>query len=331
MTIHRNLNKVGVGGNYTAYWILKTLQDAGWTCERSGSGTNGVFDTADVFSDVVKGSLIVYPGDAHPPPANVGLGSGLETMGGPWCWFVLRCPGGNREIILIRGPTKGDASDDEWFMGYSPGSQYIGGGPDVPATAIDEEQVSTGGNRAAPGTVYVNGNVANLIHVAADDTPSPDGEYGFLCLEMITVNDVNSITGIDDRRNNAIGDTESLILIQESTDLTVALMFAGSFGYTICDPLGVYAWLPMTVVFPCTTAGGYQLTGRISEIDSFEHPLPLYYLEHTTYGYRGSSRWFYSAAVARDYPNTGNAETLLYVDDILIVDLLDGLTTPAAI
>jgi hypothetical protein len=317
MTIQRALNVDGDGGNWVVFYIKEVLKAAGWTVTRSGSGTGGVFDTSDVFLLPAKGGSQV-----------VGVGIGSETLGNQNCWLVLEDPGGNRQIIFVRDGTLGDSYDDEWYMGYSPGGLFIGGSAAGAATATDEEQVSAAGSKGSPSPVYQPGGSANKIHIAADDVASPEGEYGFICVEVRATNTIQSLTGLDDRRDNATGDTAANILFQEVGPLSAGDLL---FGKCMCDPLGAPSWQITSMSRVVVNNQNYQLNGRVSEIDSKERPLPVWWVQGSVYGYRGSSRWFKYPAIARDYPNTGEVKTLLYLDDYQILDLFDGVTTPQAI
>jgi len=313
MTIHRNLNYVHNTGNAHPFSILKTAQLAGWACTRSGSGNGGVFDTDDVFAQVVRGDDIVKSG----PGQNVGLGSGLEAMGSGNCWFVLRDPDGNREIEIRRREFDGDGDDDNWSIYYSRTASFTGGSATSRATAVDETQPW---DSADP--LFTSAGTPNLIHTAFDDSPSPAGEYGFCSVEFNNPNSLRSVISIDDLRNVAAGDPDPYCIFVDE-NLTKEAFYNGNAGHTWTSGAG---WATGRYCWP----ENYHNWGRIAYDGDERHP-SIICVEPTVQGYLGTSRWFRVAAVGRGYPNTGGNRQYLYVQDCSIVDLLDGSTVPAAI
>lgn len=328
MTIHRNLNVNGLGGNYVHWWIIKTLKAAGWTVKASGSGTGGVYSSSsDVFdpSDNPK---------TESAATSIGVGVGQEHFGNSACWLRIEDPDGNRELLFVRSSTASDAADDEWWIGYSAAAGFTGGTPAAatPPSATDEESVSDAGTKGTPASQHQTGGSQNLIHVAADDSASPAGEYGFVCVELIATNTTKSITMLDDIRNAATGDPHALVLLHDSLVLTEANMYtADMMGKTIFDYGGTPSWANTTGGVPRVGSLFYGDKAGVSLYDSKERPFPLPLIGYTIGGYLGTSRWLRVPAQKRGYPNTGDSKTLLYLNDGMIVDLFDGATTPGTI
>jgi len=329
--LHRNLNKTGFGGNHCMWWLKETLKAAGWTVKASGSGTNGVYATSDVFGSVVVGSSIVYPGDPHPPPANVGIGVGLEALGGPKCWFVMQDPDGNREILFTRYNSKNSNVDGYWWGGYSRAAGFTGGSADTFPSATDEATFNVSGTKDNPQSVFAAGTTANVTHVAADDTPSPAGEYGFFIGEVINPNNLNGWGKLDDLRQVATGEASPLALFLGNIALTPSVL-ALADGFTWADVGGgAESFLRTQLDFPYGGSQYFPLHGKVNLYDGKERAIPAIAVEKTVAGYLGVSRWVFAPGVPRAYPNTGDSYNYLYLDEVLIADLWDGSSTPLVV
>lgn len=328
MTIHRYLNNAGWGSNYAIWYLIQAMKDAGWTVECSGSGTGGIYSaTGDVFdpSDNPKKNTAAV---------NIGVGAGDEHFGNEGCWIVLADPDGNRQICFRRSKNVGDIYDAYWWVGLSESAGFVGGSPDVddPPDASDERTISESGTKAAPPSLCVPGTAATMSFVAADDTPSPSGEYGFICIDFIATNAVGMSIGFDDIRDTAAGDTAPWVVWHNNNGFSASAMNGSSSDmFAIFDKGGAGETYEDVSYAPNYPSAYYCTKGRTSVYDSKERPLPYPIIGLNVGGFIGFSRWFRQAAVSRDYPNTGDGETLLYVDDVIIVDLLDGATTPLSI
>lgn len=408
MTIHRDLNRAGFGGNYAAWYLKELLKTAGWKVVASGSGTGGIAndpgngdditgtapnmtltDAGASFVSGMVGAFITIAGAANAnddgefpitavtdannivytnasgvgevggaftwevhgdvfdqvdnPKINtaaisIGVGWGQEHFGNENVWYLMRHPVSNREFVLKRTNTVGDAQDGSWWMGYDPVSAYdptTGTNINPPTAPGSEQTASSAGTRAAPSSIYASGMTATVIHIAADDVASPDGEYGFVMVEMEPTNNLSSMTILDDIRNTATGDPHALLIGHSNTTLLISTLYTGSTTPKTLFDYGGGGELWGSACYGGVNCGGggyYPAASGVSLYDSKERPFPIPVIGTTIGGYIGISRWLQSAAVARDYPNTGDTGSPdhLYIDDVVIIDILDGVTVPVA-
>ena len=316
MAIQRTLNSTGFGGNHFMHCVKETAKAAGWTVSRGGTGTGGAFreDGVDPFSGWDIGGTAVSP--------ELGVGN---------CWFCLKAPVGSRELLFVRHATSSSAYDGFWWVGYSPSGAYAGGDATTKPTAADEVTVSATGTKAVPAGTHNSGTTANIVHVAADDAASPLGEYGLIAVEIKATNSTQAVLLIDDLRQASANDTDAIGLSHGATVLTsTVLITAGRVFRTVCDPLVTRVWSNCVGALTYTT-GYYVGQGRVSVVDLVERALPITVIENSVYGYRGLSRWLYQAAVGRGYPNTGGSLTGLYLDDVFVPEMWDGVSIPVTI
>lgn len=339
MTIHRRLNVQGLGGNHTTWWLVKTLLDAGWTVPLSGSGTGGLYATSNVF-DTTQ-----WPKHYSALSAN-GVGAGSEPWGHPGCWVVMEDPGGNRQFLLQRSTTASNTTDDDWHLGYSPAGRF--GESQTPGVDWDENTIPTAPDvydlfavAGSFSSYFVDGAGYSMVHVAADDTPSPSGEYGFCLIEMKPASSSsgveNAMLFFDDLRDVPAGHPHPLVIGCRNEDSVFTVGNIGGtstprYCYTIQDyggggeallnQLALHGRYGGTVYYP--THGGVGP-------DEKERIMPYIWGFTGTEGYIGLSRWFRWAAHSRAYPATANNRQLLYLDETVIADLWDGSTLPRTI
>lgn len=422
MTIHRNLNQAGLGGNYAAYYLKEILKAAGWKILDSGSGedaggqgnqfrvtassvtlsitqqtpdathmqvnhsgggnftaamvgqyvdisglsaNNNVTDalvTAYIDADTIQvenatggvteapagaGSYEVHGdhftsvavgasdffGAGDPPAFNVALGAG-------GCWWRAQDPSGNREIVVNRGSGDSSNYDGYWCHSYSKAAKFIGGSPNAttPPDATDEQVISSSGSKASPGNLHSSSGSTTLHHFAADDTPDPvSGEYGYIWLELVATNTLSCYGWLDNLQNVPTngGDYHALTLAHGHTDLVYSSLYNDSANTAktfVDNGGGGETWKAVEHLCPVGQAGNYPtVQGKVSKYDGKERPMIVPVCEPTVGGYLGVSRWLNWTAVQRGYPNTGDSFNVLYVSDVILLDLWDGATTPQAI
>lgn len=326
MTIHRNLNKAGWGGNYTIFWLVKAMLSAGWTVRNSGSGTGGTYEASGNVFDMST----CYNGGSVPA---VGGASGSEPFGSEGMWLVLVDPDGNRDILFRRHKGAGNSYDDCWVVAYSRSAGFTGGSPDVddPGTATDEQVVSVTGTIAIPNPTHAAGNVATIVHACADDVAGEAGVYGFFACEMKNPNATQTVLVCDDLRQVATGDPEGCVFVHGRRATQTHLLSSSSVKCWVDVGGAGEAWLTGAYKGFSGLGGWYHSVGFNSRYDGYERAIRLLACDDSVGGYLGRSRWFAHPGVPRGYPNTANAETYLYLDDMVVSDLLDGGTTPNAI
>lgn len=329
MTIHRYLDVLGQGGNHSTWWLFKALVDAGWTVPASGSGNGGLYATSNVFnmSQTPKHGSAVDPN---------GIGVGSEPWGHGGCWFVAQDPSGNRQIELDRGTGAGSGYDGWWYFRYSRGARFGEGqtpGTDwdenTPAAAPDAEIEWNGSN------LFTATEIATRTFVAADDTPSPEGEYGFIVMEFEPTNFFAGLIISDDLRYCPVGQKESLaVWACNSNNLNTGNLFGaatspGSLSYRD-TPLEYYAHNAYYCAWYGYSRYAVPNGGQVSP-DGNEYALPVPVVSNGYPNYIGFSRWFRAPSIDHNYPDTGGSELYLFTESVLVVDLLDGLTTPTPI
>lgn len=331
MTIYRRLNQAGFGGNYTTWWLLKTMIDAGWTVEASGSGTGGLYASSNIFDPAQSPKYYTIL-----DPNNVGIGS--EPWGHPGCWYLVQDPAGNRQYTFQRSLNAGNFYDGTWTVQYSPGGIF--GDGQTAGVDWDENTTPAADDSAtlADSGVFVNNAGASLDQIACDDTPSPEGEYGVLCMEFQPTNSLRSVFLVDDLRNAPVGHPHALVnyVMVNADRLSLSYYhatttqqspgtvtdFGGNAQRYLSNAAHNY-WYGYTSV-------GLPGNGGVG-IDGFERAFPITIGMVGFEGYMGTSRWFRSPSVIHGYPDTANSEIYMFVNNVLVVDLLDGVTTPATI
>jgi hypothetical protein len=329
VTIYRNLNQNGFGGNYVTWYCSETLIDAGWSVAMSGSGTGGDYSASgDVFDRVSKNPVT---GDNV---TDIGGGSNDEHWGNAACWMVLESPSGE-QLLYTRDDVVGNTHDDEWSISYSRTGVFSGGAAATPPTASDQVFLHGSGG---PAAFFADGNTSNLMQIAADDSPSAAGKYGFVCLEFIATNTLESTMIMDNLGETAAGDPEGLALFFRTGS---SKLLRTQLGTNSGTSNAAMAWLDVggggeqfsAVRYGYTYAGGDRLPGaaNTSLYDLKDRDEMARVGWGNVGGFLGISRWIAWAGVIRAYPNTGDSKDLLHVEEVVIKDLFDGVTTPASI
>jgi len=192
MTIQRDPNRTGLGGNYTTWYLWQEFLAAGYTIDASGSGTGGVYSaTGSVFNAAINPVIGANV-------TQIGIGVGQEHWGNVLCWALFTAPDGS-QYLMQRGNTAGNAGDDEWAYSYSPDGVFslAGAAAATVPTAADERDL-WGSPGASWPSIHGVGNVANLTHIAVDDALSVEGFSGFLCVELVNPNTIKSVLMVDD-------------------------------------------------------------------------------------------------------------------------------------
>lgn len=331
MTIHRLLNQGGLGGNYTTWYLWNLMVTAGYTVLGSGSGTGGVWS---VNNDVFQHSTNPMIGANV---AAIGVGIGSEDWGNGLCWIALKAPDGSH-IVIQRDAAFGNSFDDEWCYYYSPGGllNFGAAAPAVAPTAADGHDLWGTINVAHP-QIHGTGNVANLIHLAIDDSLSVAGFSGLCCLEFVTINALRSVVMVDDLASVPSGGlfaphAKAFQLKTGATGLDYGTLFGvGSAPEMLVDyGGGSQSWdnVPYTI---CSDSGGWLYPGSGGAPSSGEVPIPIIVGGRTHGGFAGLSRWLRWQAVTRPYNDRSTAEDLWYVGDVEVQDLPDGVTIPGTI
>jgi len=329
VTIHRQLDVLGQGGNHSTWWLFKVMVDAGWTVPMSGSGTGGLYATSNVFNM----SQLPKNGDVLDPN---GIGVGSEPWGHPGCWFVAEDPSGNRQVMLKRSSNGGSGWDHAWTYRYSRGGRF--GEGQTPGTEWNENTPAAAPDQATEwnGTqLFINNATASRTFAAADDTPSPEGEYGFIVMEFKPTNDFSGIICLDDLRECPVGQKDSLTIFAggpthlNTTDFLGGNVSPGSLTYRD-TPFEYFDTGSYQCGWYGYTRWGAPNGGQVSP-DGNEYALPIPVVSKGYPVYMGFSRWFRVPSINHVYPDTGGGENYLFTDILMVVDLLDGLTTPTPV
>lgn len=138
MALQHNVNVIPATGAAAVYQLKSTLIAAGWTCVGSGDGT-----TYSAAGDVIVSAAALAVTRA---------------------WFILRDPGGRREICFQRGTT-----NLLWRIKISEEARFTGGSPNATTvrSATDEHVIFGSGTDASPTGVALFGT---------------DGAYRFNCM-----------------------------------------------------------------------------------------------------------------------------------------------------
>jgi hypothetical protein len=334
MTIHRYLNQYGLGGNHTSWWLFKCMVDAGWTVPLSGSGTGGLYSAGNVFDMTQSPKQNSLKG-------SIGVGVGSEAWGHARCWVVLEDPSGNRQIVFQRDSVNADGNDDEWYFGYSYGGRFgegqVGGVDyDAQVAALAPDQYNLWGSPTGWSAIFESGGAGSLVHVAADDTPSPRGEYGVLMIEMSPTNTQSAIVMLDDVRGGPVGHPHPLAIYVDGNDSVLTVNNIGGttsprYAKTVLDPGGPgETFIQMNAARPryanVDIVGAWGL-GQ----DNAERIVPFMWGFAGNEVFLGLSRWLRWAAISRGYPSTAGSRQFLYLNQAVIEDLWDGSTVPVAI
>lgn len=335
MALFHTQNTYCLGGNHVTWWILKTMVDASWTIVQSGSGISGIYAASNIY-DMTQ----MPKQNSLKDPNNQGVGS--EPWGHAYCWAVLEDPAGNRQIAIMRDSSNTDSGDDEWYFGYSPGGRFGEGQTagidwdEITLPAAPDQQ-NLFGTPTAWATIFQTGGNASLVHVAADNAASPEGEYGVFMVEFTGGNVQSSTFFIDDLRNAPVGHPHALtLLVEDNNDIFTSNSLGGAS--TPVNPKtmqdfggGGEAWINVQC--------GYLRFGSVVEIpgsggvgiDGVERSFPLLVGFSGTEDWMGTSRWIYWASLARGYPTSANMRKDIYVNSCVIRDLMDGTETPLTI
>lgn len=332
MTIHRRLNQPGMGGHYPTWFLIRTMLDAGWTIPMSGSGDGGLYATSNVFDPAQA------PKNSSSRDPN-GVGVGLEPWAHPNCWAVLQDPSGNRQYLIQRYGTDGDTYDGYWRFFYSPGGLYgVGQTPGVDWLENVRPAASDQASLDDLSTIWCNGTTATLTHVAADDAPSPAGEYGVICLAFQPSNSLAAAFVCDDVRHGAATEPHALTnWVMQANDRLTRAYYHGTTGQQ--SPGGMRHYSTPIQAYETNLWHGrwYGYTGEClpgnggTGVDGKERAAPIVVGFKNSIGFIGVSRWFYDPSVIRSYPDTGASLQYLFVNDLLVADLWDGVTAPATV
>ncbi len=335
MTIHRNsVSLMQLGGTGFMYWVVKTLLTAGCTVRSSGSGTGGTYEASGNVFDMDESPMVDTNG--HP---GVGNASGTEVWGFPAMWIVIQLHSGEELCINRSALALNTLQDAKWHVDYSRGDGFTAGAANAstPPDATDEESISSTGSKAAPGSIHVTSNRPSIVHIAYDDVAgNAAGKRGLLAVEVyndkVTPNLLKSWLMIDDLREIATGDTEGCTLKHSSLVWTANNVLGAAFTDCWVDFGGAgevfgipryYGW--ESVIKELHWVGG------TSSYDSNDRSIQLIVARPTLGGYMGLSRWIAQPTVARGYPNTCENNTILFMGDFAIRDLLDGTVVPEGI
>ena len=295
----------------------------------SGSGTGGLYATSNVFDTAQTpkhGGIL--------DPNNVGVGS--EPWGHPSCWYVIEDPDGNRQWSVQRSASSGSFNDGNWTITYSPSALF--GAGQTPGVDWDEDTAPTASDGAvllSASNIFTDSAGSTLTHVAADDVASPTGEYGVICMEFQATNSLRGMFLVDDLRDASANHPHALVTwaMNTSNNLTTGAYHSSD------SPGGVSDYGGSTEIYVDNfrhcfwdTIGGVGLPGNGGTgVDGQERAAPIFVGFQRIEGYVGSSRWFRDPSVSRGYPNTGSTLQYLFVNDLLVVDLWDGVTTPGTV
>jgi hypothetical protein len=332
MTIQRDLNRGGLGGNFTTWYLWQQFLAAGYSIDASGSGTGGVYSAVgDVFDPVgnpVIGAAVV-----------IGVGIGSESWGAQRCWALFTALDGS-QLVIQRGNTAGNAGDDEWCYSYSPDGVFNLGAANANTAPVAADQRDLWGTlNAVWPSIHQVGNVANMIHVAVDDALSVQGFSGFLCVELVNPNALKAVVMVDDLTQVPSGGLFSAHAKAFHVATGVGQLLANIIGNPASAPYalvdkggGTESWdrVPYNVVID--SVGGSQLyPGGGLAPSSGEVPAPIFVGDPTHGGFGGLSRWLSWPAMIRVYNDRSNAEDRWYIEDAQLIGLPDGATIPSTI
>jgi hypothetical protein len=326
VALFRRQNQICLGGNHNTWWLIKTMLDAGWTMPFSGSGSGGLYSASNVFD-----TTQIPKQWSLRDPNNVGVGS--EPWGHASCWAVVEDPGGNRQYVIMRDSDGNDSGDDEWYIGYSPGGRFGEGqvagtdwDQDTPAAAPD--QLDVRGTPTSWTQIFESGGVYSVTHVLADSTPSPGGEYGVFLVNVISVNNPIAAIIFDDLRDVPTGHPHPLSILAYRADGGIFVSGVSQFR-TIYDYGGASeVWTPAYYTY-LESAGTVRAPGQMGINRDGKIRGVKALVGFGVSGYMGVSRWYIWEAISNNqYPLTANSGKDVFLDSVVVKDLLDG-TEPA--
>jgi len=338
MALYRTQNQQIYGGNHAMWWLIKTAVDAGWTIPLSGSGLSGLYTAGNVFNmaQLPKQWSLLDPN---------GVGIGSEPWGHANCWAVLEDPAGNRQYIIRRDSVASNNNDNQWHVGYSHGGRF--GEGQIPGTDWDEDSQPIApdntnllGSPTSEGVLWQIGGNYSFVNVVADSTPSTAGEYGFIIIEMDSVNSSRSCFIVDNLRNTPVGHPHPLTMglrdNNSGTLFNATNLNENWHMYTWRDPGGPSeAWV--TVNYPwCRWGGASSLNPQVPSRggigdDGKERAIVAPVGFENSVGYMGLSHWIKWSGVSREYPSTANGGKDVFIDQAVFSDLLDGTELPLTI
>lgn len=322
MALFRRQNVICAGGNHCTWWLMKTMLDAGWTMPFSGSGVGGLYATSNVFDTNQLPQYWSLLG-----PNNQGIGS--EPWGHANCWAVMEDPAGNRQYVFMRDNSASNNGDDEWYIGYSPGGRFGEGqiagtdwDADTPPAAPD--QINMWATPTAWSQLFEPGGTLSLMHVIADSTPSPEGEYGVFLVNVLNPNNPYTAIVFDDVRQAPVGHPHPLTFLITRSSAGVFLI-GSSLVRTIYDyGGGGEAWVTTNYAYPRYAGSACFPNSAAINSDGKERAIRALVGFGGSTGYMGVSRWLAWRGVAHTYPMSANDKVDVFVDDAVIQNLLDG-------
>ena len=340
MTIHRNINKAGLGGNHVMWWLKKTLTDAGHSVTASGSGTSGTYSAVgDVFD----------PAGGNPYQTSLGIASGKLGSGAgtePFCaaakaWFLITMLNGH-QWLFQRDSGAADTDDDEWTIAFDPGGGFNLAGcaaaiaPSLPAGTAPK--LFCGTINGAGVALFAAGGTADMIHVMADDAPNSDGEYSVALVEFIAPNTLKGVFIIDavnQRKSDLWAACAQIMVVGTGSAVLVLNLANPTATYNYPMALvdyggGSQAWRGATYFKLDNGTGGvlYPAGAGVPSAGQPDMPIIVGFPAHGGMG--GVSDLMLWQAATRVYPDTNVALTGWYIGDVLLM-IGDGATAPTAI
>jgi hypothetical protein len=335
MATQKGLNRDSLGGNFVMYQLMLDFVAAGWTLLGSGSGSEGVYSSGNVFNGVLVGDDHILPSEIppNPPDSNtVGKGIGQEKFGNGSCWFWVADPKG-RQWVFQKEALKWSSGDYRYGIWFSRAGLFTGGGAAVRPTTVDPADEFQINSLITP--IWQQGGIASKTHIAVDvDPANASGEYGFFVADIIATNQEFSGLWLDPLQGLQATAQDAYVIHKHRGSAIWTPPQIGGDNYQwapINWPGYGVQWQTVRYVFPAFAAQWYHSVGGQSLYDGGERPIPLFVADLAIAGQLGRSRWLYSPGVARGYPHTFNSKTGLYLDECLIRDLWDGVATPDTI
>ena len=313
------------------------MKQAGWTVTASGSGTGGSYSAVGDVFDPAGGNPYQYTLGV----ASGKLGSGVGTepwIAAPSAWIVLRSPGGasDGEVLFQRDTGAADSSDDEWICAWAPNGDFnlAGCAANIApnATVSGSLQVIRGTINGVGSSICQVGGLANVITVAADDTASSAGSYGVFMLEVVSPQTTKSAFFIDDGsqvKSDLITPHPKAIFFGPALTEMGLYTEAGTSDYpgTFVDLGGGGESWRGAPYCAYRSSGGSLIPGSGGSPVAGQPDAPILVGNRTHGGVFFVSRWLQWAATAQAHPNQDTGLTGVFIDDVFIQDLGDGLTT----
>lgn len=333
MALYHYQNRYAWGGNYGTWWIIKALTDAGWTVPMSGSGTGGLYASGNVFDMSQlpqRGSLL----------GSNGIGVGSEPWGKGSCWIVMQTPTGGRQMIFRRHSNNDENYDDDWHFGFSHAGRF--GEGQVAGTDWDEDTQPLapdnvnllGSPPTGTGIHFRVGYQQSLLHVVADSTPSPEGEYGFFCAELYSYNTPFGVFFMDNLRNAAVGDPFPVAMGLRNNDTGVLnpQNLGQNWGMKSIYDIGGAGEALVTVGYLWGNFNSQRVPGALGMgIDGKIRAVAPAVGFRGGFGYMGLSRWLRWLPFLMDYPTTASGQKDVVINQAFIKDLMDGTEYPGSI